>query len=190
MAETWHSPCPPTLKENQSNMKLYDILSEIEIIYATIEDILSNPDASPEAKEGALAGLQAQLGVLTVAKEEKMLWLAKKVLNLEAEAEAVKEEKAKLAARQARLERQIEGTKAFMQSALTPGTKLKDGAVQIGWRKSTGVVLKGDVDKLPARFQRIKIEAATSLLKDCLQNGDSEALEYASLEERQNIQIK
>ena len=171
-------------------MKLYEIITEIETIFATIEDILANPDASPEAKEGALAGLQAQLGELTVAKEEKMLWLAKKVLNLEAEAEAVKAEKAKLAARQARLERQIEGTKAFMQSALTPGTKLKDGAVQIGWRKSTGVVLKGDVDKLPARFQRIKIEAATSLLKDCLQNGDSEALEYASLEERNNIQIK
>lgn len=171
-------------------MKLYDILSEIEIIYATIEDILANPDASPEAKEGALAGLQAQLGELTVAREEKMLWLAKKVLNLEAEAEAVKAEKQKLAARQARLERQIEGTKAFMQSALTPGTKLKDAAVQIGWRKSTGVVLKGDVDKLPARFQRIKVEAATSLLKDCLQNGDPEAQEYALLEERNNIQIR
>ena len=171
-------------------MKLYEILSEIEIIFATIEDILANPDASPEAKEGALAGLQAQLAELTVAREEKMLWLAKKVLNLEAEAEAVKAEKQKLAARQARLERQIEGTKLFMQSALTPGTKLKDGAVQIGWRKSTGVVLKGDVATLPARFQRIKIEAATSLLKDCLQNNDPEALEYAVLEERQNIQIK
>ena len=171
-------------------MKLYDILSELEIIYASIDDILTNPDASQQAKDGALAGLQAQLAELTLAKEDKMLWLARKVLNLEAETEAVKAEKAKLAARQARLERQIEGTKAFMQSALTPGTKLKDGAVQIGWRKSTGVVLKGDVDKLPARFQRIKIEAATSLLKDCLQNGDSEALEYASLEERNNIQIK
>lgn len=171
-------------------MKLYEIITDIETVYATIEDILANPDASPEAKEGALAGLQAQLAELTVAREEKMLWLAKKVLNLEAEAEAVKAEKQKLAARQARLERQIEGTKAFMTSALTPGTKLKDGAVQIGWRKSTGVVLKGDVDKLPARFQRIKIEAATSLLKDCLQNNDPEALEYAVLEERQNIQIK
>ena len=146
-------------------MKLYEIHSEIEAIFTTIDDIMANPEASPEAKEGALAGLQAQLGELTVAKEEKMLWLAKKVLNLEAEAEAVKAEKTKLAARQARLERQIEGTKLFMQSALTPGTKLKDGAVQIGWRKSTGVVLKGDVDKLPARFQRIKIEAA---LGDCI----------------------
>ena len=171
-------------------MKLYEIITDIETVYATIEDILANPDASPEAKEGALAGLQAQLAELTVAREEKMLWLAKKVLNLEAEAEAVKAEKQKLAARQARLERQIEGTKAFMTSALTPGTKLKDGAVQIGWRKSTGVVLKGDVDKLPARFQRIKIEAATSFLKDCLQNNDPEACQYAVLEERQNIQIK
>jgi hypothetical protein len=171
-------------------MKLYDIITDIETIFATIEDILANPDASPEAKEGALAGLQAQLAELTVAREEKMLWLAKKVLNLEAEAEAVKAEKQKLASRQQRLERQIEGTKLFMQSALTPGTKLKDAAVTIGWRKSTGVVLKGDVDKLPARFQRIKIEAATALLKDCLQNGDPEASEYAVLEERQNIQIK
>jgi hypothetical protein len=171
-------------------MKLYEIITDIETIYVTIEDILANPDASPEAKEGALAGLQAQLAELTLAKEEKMLWLARKTINLEAEAEAVKAEKAKLAARQQRLERQIEGTKAFMQSALTPGTKLKDAVVQIGWRKSTGVVLKGDVDKLPARFQRIKVEAATSLLKDCLQNGDTEAQEYAVLEERQNIQIK
>lgn len=171
-------------------MKLYEILSEIEVIFATIEDILQNPEASPEAKEGALAGLQAQLAELTLAKEEKMLWLAKKVINLEAEAEAVKQEKLKLAARQTRLERQVEGIKTFMQSALTPGTKLKDGAVQIGWRKSTGVVLKGDVATLPARFQRIKVEAATSLLKDCLQNNDPEASQYAVLEERQNIQIK
>jgi len=171
-------------------MKLYDILSEIETIFATIDDIMANPEASPEAKEGALKGLQAQLAELTLAKEEKMLWLARKTLNLEAEAEAVKAEKAKLAARQQRLEKQVEGIKAFMTSALTPGTKLKDGAVQIGWRKSTGVVLKGDVDKLPAKFQRIKIEAATAVLKDCLQNNDPEALEYASLEERNNIQIK
>ena len=171
-------------------MKLYEIITDIETVYATIEDILANPEASLEAKEGALAGLQAQLAELTLAKEEKMLWLARKTLNLEAEAEAVKAEKAKLAARQQRLEKQIEGIKAFMQSALTPGTKLKDGAVQIGWRKSTGVVLKGDVATLPARFQRVKIEAATSLLKDCLQNGDPEASEYAVLEERQNIQIR
>lgn len=171
-------------------MKLYDILSEIEIIFATIDDILANPEASPEAKEGALAGLQAQLAELTLAKEEKMLWLAKKVINLEAEAEAVKAEKQKLAARQARLEKQVEGIKAFMQSALTPGTKLKDGAVTIGWRKSTGVVLKGDVATLPAKFQRIKIEAATSAIKEALQAGDSEAMEYALLEERNNIQIK
>lgn len=171
-------------------MKLYEILSEIEIIFATIEDILANPEASPEAKEGALAGLQAQLAELTLAKEEKMLWLAKKVINLEAEAEAVKAEKMKLAARQARLEKQVEGIKAFMTSALTPGTKLRDGAVQIGWRKSTGVVLKGDVATLPAKFQRIKVEAATSAIKEALQAGDSEAMEYALLEERQNIQIK
>ena len=171
-------------------MKLYEIITDIETVYATIEDILANPDASPEAKEGALNGLQAQLGELTVAKDQKMLWLAKKVLNLEAETEAVKAEKQKLAARQARLERQIEGTKLFMQSALTPGTKLKDAAVTIGWRKSTGVVLKGDVATLPTRFQRIKIEAATSYLKDCLQQGDTEASEYAVLEERQNIQIR
>lgn len=171
-------------------MKLYDILSEIEIIFATIDDILANPEASPEAKEGALAGLQAQLAELTLAKEEKMLWLAKKVINLEAEAEAVKAEKMKLAARQQRLERQVEGIKAFMTSALTPGTKLKDGAVTIGWRKSTGVVLKGDVATLPAKFQRIKVEAATSAIKEALQAGDSEAMEYALLEERNNIQIK
>lgn len=171
-------------------MKLYDILSEIEIIFATIDDILANPEASPEAKEGALAGLQAQLAELTLAKEEKMLWLAKKVINLEAEAEAVKAEKQKLAARQARLEKQVEGIKVFMQSALTPGTKLRDGAVQIGWRKSTGVVLKGDVATLPAKFQRIKVEAATSAIKEALQAGDSEAMEYALLEERNNIQIK
>lgn len=171
-------------------MKLYDILTEIETIFATIDDILANPEASPEAKEGALAGLQAQLAELEIAKEEKMLWLAKKVINLEAEAEAVKAEKMKLAARQARLEKQVEGIKAFMTSALTPGTKLRDGAVTIGWRKSTGVVLKGDVATLPAKFQRIKVEAATSAIKEALQAGDSEAMEYALLEERQNIQIK
>lgn len=171
-------------------MKLYEIHSEIETIFETIEDILANPEASPEAKEGALAGLQAQLAELTLAKTDKALYLARKVLNLEAEAEAVKAEKQKLAARQARLERQTESIKGYMTSVLTAGEKLKDSAVTIGWRKSVGVALKGDVNKLPIRFQRIKVEAATSVLKDCLQNGDSEAAEYATLEERNNIQIK
>lgn len=171
-------------------MKLYEIHSEIEAIFETIEDIMSNPEASPEAKEGALSGLQAQLAELTLAKTDKALYLARKVLNLEAEAEAVKQEKQKLAVRQARLERQVESIKAYMTSVLTAGEKLKDSAVTIGWRKSTGVVLKGDVATLPARFQRVKVEAATSTIKEALMVGDAEAAEYATLEERNNIQIK
>ena len=171
-------------------MKLYEIHSEIEQIFSTIEDILSNPEASPEAKEGALAGLQAQLAELTLAKTDKALYLARKVLNLDAEAEAVKAEKAKLAARQARLERQVEAIKGYLQTSLTAGEKLKDSVVQIGWRKSVGVVMRADAESLPARFQRIKVEAAVSIIKEALQQGDVEAEKYAVLEERNNVQIK
>jgi len=171
-------------------MKLYEIHSEIEAIFATIDDILANPEASPEAKEGALAGLQAQLAELTIAKTDKALYLARKVLNLEAEREAVDVERKKLAARVARLDRQTEGIKGYLTTALTAGEKLKDSTVTIGWRKSVGVVMKADAESLPDRFKRVKVEAAVSVLKEALQSGDVEAEKYASLEERNNVQIK
>jgi hypothetical protein len=171
-------------------MKLYEIHSEIEAIFATIEDILANPEASPEAKEGALAGLKAQLAELTLAKTDKALYLAKKVLNLEAEAEAVKAEETKLKARRIRLERQVESIKGYLQTSLTAGEKLKDSVVQIGWRRSVGVVMRADAESLPTRFQRIKVEAAVSVLKEALESGDTEAEKYATLEERNNVQIK
>lgn len=171
-------------------MKLYEIHAEIETIFATIDDILANPEASPEAKEGAIAGLQAQLAELTLAKTDKALFLARKVLNLEAEAEAVKAEETKLRLRRQRLERQVEAIKGYLSTSLTAGEKLKDATVTISWRKSVGVVMRADAESLPLRFQRVKVEAAVSVLKEALQSGDVLAQKYATLEERNNVQIK
>lgn len=123
--------------------------------------------------------------------EEKAENIALYVKNLEALAKAIKEEKAKLADRQAKLERKMENVKRYLTGCMTDAgmNKLTTGKCAISFRKSTAVEITDDT-LLPAEYvitvQTSKPDKAA--IKKAISGGES--VSGAVLIENRNIQIK
>ena len=124
-------------------------------------------------------------------KNGYLLDMACEVKNLEAEAEAIKNTEKSLKERRTFVENKLERIKAFMQSQMTPGEKLSDGRVKISWRKSSPVVIDRDApepkDADPS-LVNVSYEFSKTAIKEALESGKK--IEWASIKEIQNIQIK
>jgi len=112
-------------------------------------------------------------------------------INRKAEAEALKNEKQKLAKRQATAERAADRAGRFL-AYLTKGEKYEDADVKISYRKSEVVELDDDflewaMTSAPG-LVKITPEPRKADIKRLLKNGTM--IEHAHLETRQNIQIK
>ena len=112
-------------------------------------------------------------------------------INRKAEAEALKNEKQKLAKRQATAERAADRAGRFL-AYLTKGEKYEDADVKISYRKSEVVELDDDflewaMTSAPG-LVKITPEPRKADIKRLLKNGQQ--IEHAHLETRQNIQIK
>ena len=133
--------------------------------------------------------LKAEIDGLQMARDQKISNVACWIKNLNAEAAAIKEEKQKLAKRQAVVENKAENLKKYLEYALN-GEKFKDARVSISYRRSEGIHFAEDFDgnTLPKEFLRIKAEPKLTEIKEAIKGGRE--LEGISLIERQNIQIK
>lgn len=112
-------------------------------------------------------------------------------INRKAEAEALKNEKQKLAKRQQTAERAAERAGRFL-AYLTKGEKYEDADVKISYRKSEVVELDDDfcdwaMTNAPG-LVKVTPEPRKADIKRLLKNGTM--IEHAHLETRQNIQIK
>ena len=112
-------------------------------------------------------------------------------INRKAEAEALKNEKQKLAKRQQTAERAAERAARFL-AYLTKGEKYEDADVKITYRKSEVVELDDDfcdwaMSNAPG-LVKVTPEPRKADIKRLLKNG--QLIEHAHLEERKNIQIK
>jgi len=174
-------------------MKLYQTYVEIETLWDTIEgiltgDITQGPDGLPVDPDIALDWMEEALKKIEGERDTKALNIACMVKNFRAEAEALKAETNRLAKRQQAAERTIDRLTTYLSTFIEPGLKLRDSRATIGWRKSEGVKFTADPKSLPTEFQRIKVEANLSAIKEALQSG--EEIDGAVIEKRQNIQIK
>jgi len=118
--------------------------------------------------------------------------IASEVKNLTAEAEAVKEEKKKLADRQSKLEARIERTKRLL-SFLLQGAAWKNGRHKIGYRKSSVVVIDDEFvewaeHNAPALLNYKEPEPRKQDIANALKAGF--LFDHAHLEQKNNIQIK
>ena len=172
----------------KTQMKLYEISLELEALSDNLASALAIEDQS--AREAALASLGGTLSAMEGTHAEKCLDVACAIKGAEAEAEAIKTEKDTLAARQKAAQSRADWLRAYLAGNMEPGTNLKDARAVISWRKSQGVVLDTDAEKLPAVFQSVKVTANLSKLKDAIKETPSETAGLAHLEERFNIQIK
>lgn len=161
---------------------LYEINSQIEQVWGAAVD----PDTGEVINEEALQELE-QLGM---QREEKLENLALFYKNLSAEAEALKAEKMRLAARQAAAEKKAEGIKKYIAESMDSagGEKIKTSKVAIGWRKSESVQINAGAF-LPDEYLTYKEpEPNKAAIKKALKAGTS--IDGATLVTTNNIQIK
>lgn len=111
-----------------------------------------------------------EIEALEMAREEKHENLALWVKNLEAEKEAVKAEKLKMADRQKKLENKIESIKGYLKSSLQ-GEKLTTARVKISYRNTASVNVT-DVNLLdPEYLKPVEPVADKTAIKNALKAG-------------------
>lgn len=130
----------------------------------------------------------ARFDDLQIEYEEKIENIALWIKTLNADAEAYKNEKNAFAEREKKARNKAESLKQYLTDTLN-GRKFTTLSVDINWRKSTSVEV--DETKLPANWLR-EIPATHVVDKveitKALKAG--EAIEGATLVERNNIQVK
>jgi len=166
-------------------MKLYELDQEI----ADMEKLL---DTHLKETQGDLDEFEYKehYEKLKGEREHKLLNLGAWHLNVEADITACTNQIEKLTKRRKHAINKAKWLSGFIRSFLSPSERMKDGRVQLSWRKSEGLKYGDSFDsrKLPIVFQRITYEVNRSDLKAAIKNG--ETFEGVSLEQRENLQIK
>lgn len=160
-------------------MNIYEIDKEIERILSQVDENGELPDEAFE-----------ELTQLNAERETKIENAACMVVNLTAEAKAIREQENALAQRRKSLENRVAGIKRYLEYA-TDGNSFSSPRVQVKWTKSTAVEIDPVVFwQNPAdMFIRVKDpEVDKAAIKQVLKNGG--VVPGASLVEHRNIQIK
>ena len=117
--------------------------------------------------------------------------IASDVKNLKAEAADVKDEKMKLAKRQAQLENRAERAKRLL-AYLLKGEKWKNGRHSISYRKSDELVVDDKFVEWASMnapgLLKLEPEVRKTDVKNAIKNGT--VFEFAHIEQKNNIQVK
>lgn len=125
---------------------------------------------------------------LQMERNQKCENIACWIIDLNAEAKAIKEQEGILAERRKAAEAKSERLKEYLMYALQ-GEKLKTGKVSIGYRRSIAVDIS-DESEIPDDYTVVKTttQPDKAAIKEALKNG--EVIPGCSLVERCSIQIK
>lgn len=130
---------------------------------------------------------EEKLTKLQLAFDDKVEGIACWIKNLLSDAEAIKQEKMALAARQQAAEKKAESLKRYLSMVLD-GSKFKTPKVQISFRKSKQVVVN-DLYKIDDDYLKYAEPTVDKTkVKKALETGVK--LEGVELVEKNNIQIK
>ena len=116
--------------------------------------------------------LKKALDGLAEERKQKISNVACWYKSLVAEANAIKEEKQKLAKRQAACENKAESLKKYLEYALQ-GEKFEDARCKISYRTSESITFADgfDYSKLPTEFQKVTVEPNKVELKKAIKDG-------------------
>lgn len=164
-------------------LKIYEINEEMQALDGLLDSWASN-------HEGDITDfpLNDELERLEGAREEKLLNLAVWHKDLKAQAEAFSKEIKRLQARQKALSNKADSIKEYIDYNLQDGEKLSDTRADLGWRKSTQVVIDILVEDLPPEFVKFTRSADKTAIKEAIQS--KEGCQCAHIEEKMNLQIK
>ena len=130
----------------------------------------------------------SELDDLNLAREQKIENIGLYIKNLEAEKEAVKNEKNSFADRQKRLEKKIESLKGYLTYALQ-GEKFSTPRVAVSFRKSESVLVK-DKFLIPDHYMNISVvrEPNKTAIKNAIKRGED--ILGVELIEKKNVSVK
>lgn len=164
-------------------MTLYEINEQLLRCIKVDEDLYVDEETGEMIDTDALDGL-------LMARDEKVLSIARWIKNLLAEAEAIKTEKQKLAKRQSAAENKAASLKEYLTKVVGEGETFKDATAKISWRKSE----VADVDVLRLLASDVKDKYVTfepkvnkTDIKAALKKG--EEIPGCALIVKQNMQI-
>lgn len=154
-------------------MKLYEIDAKLESIIAKL-------DMYEELGVEAPSDLQQELDSLEFERRNKIGNIARFIKNLDAEADAIKQEERKLKARRESSEKKRYWLYNYLGSILNQDETYADGAIKLSWRKQSDKLIVDNPLKVPSEFLKIEtsvrvqeIKNAWKLAKD---SEDAEAL--------------
>ena len=164
-------------------MKLYEINEEIR----TAQDLMEEWAAEHDGDITDFP-LVENLERIQIDRVHKLLSLACVVKDFDAEESALADEIKNLSDRKKAVAGKRDRWKAYIASSLSPKEKMSDARATISWRESKAVELEVEADALPKEFQRTKVEADKTAIKDALTAGIE--VQGARLAVRQSLQIK
>jgi len=132
---------------------------------------------------------EAELDKLAGTMDEKRISCAHVYKNFCAEAEAIKAEEKKLAARRKTAEAAAERIKAYITAYTPAGMKIEAPTVSIGWRKSSECIVD-NVNQLPAEYKEQITEWKIDKMGIKAAAKGGTVIPGARIENHQNIQIK
>ena len=157
-----------------------------------INSALANFELQVDEETGELLNAD-ELDALQIAREEKIEGLALWVKELNAEAEAIKAERDNLDERMKQKQRKADSLKRYLQSALA-GEKFESPKVKVSYRKSQQIVLAGEFDEWAKENapELLTVKTTYTPSKTAIKEAllDGKKVQYATLIENSNIQIK
>ncbi len=159
-------------------MQLFAIHDAIEMVLAKGVD-----HETGEISEEAIA----ELDTLELAREEKVLAIARYLVGERVEAAAVKAQADRLAKRARVHANRADRLLRYLDANLPEGQKLHDDVVQIGWRSSTAVEVF-DLGKVPQAFVRVTEAPDKKAIGEALKSGVE--VPGAELVTRNRLQVK
>lgn len=162
---------------------LYQLSREFLAAMEKLTELAESGEIRQEVVTDTLEGLQGEL-------EHKALNVAKYILSLEAEAEAMKAAEKRMADRRKAVESRADSLREYLTGQLiATGITPKDSEVALSFRKSEAVVID-DEALIPQSLKKHIPEQWTpdkTAIKAALKEGE---IPGAYIEKRQNLQIK
>lgn len=141
-------------------MTLYELTDDMRSLLAMLEDL---PDEEPEARERQEQAIKDTLSMLALDFKEKAEGYGMVIRQMQADAEALKSEKLRIAKKQSSLETNIDRLRGAMLYAmlLTGQTKVKTPLFSFSTQTRWKAYLDVDPAEVPEEFrkqQEIKID--------------------------------
>jgi hypothetical protein len=165
-------------------MRLYESDEQLKLIIGALS---AGETEGVDDETGEVFDLTQALDSLKMDRDEKLKGIHRWLLELRAEAEAIKNEEERLKNARKRIESREASIKDYIAGYLK-GEKWSQPGHTFSFRKSTKVYCNVEPEELPVEYTRVKQEADLKAIGEALKAG--EIIEGCSIQEFNNLQVK